>query len=465
MHAKSLHKTMGSVEGRLLAALVVFTIGVVMAFAFAGAALAEPSLQPKTTHPIQGREDCTVCHQPGGGVRPSPANHSAYSNAMCQGCHPAGTAAEPAAPAAPPTQPVPATQPAPAAQPTPAPQQPPASQPAAAPQPPAQAAPAAEPSCLDCHKNKDLSTVLPNGDKMSLYVDEAEMAGSVHNGKLTCTDCHRDITGFPHKKTAVNSKREYSIAQYETCKRCHFANYTKTLDSMHYRVMEQGNQNAPLCTDCHGAHNVTVPDQPRSKISQSCAKCHQQVFDTYAKSVHGSALLNGENPDVPVCTDCHGTHIIKDAQSASFRLNSPEMCAKCHSDATMMAKYNLSPNVFKTYVQDFHGATVTLAKKQSAGSTTNAAVCTDCHGVHDIRSFKSMDPAQVRSTVVVSCQKCHPNASSNYPDAWLGHYELSLEKAPLPWMIRAWYVFMIPFMVGGLLLHIVVDLWRIARNR
>lgn len=470
MQAKVLHKTKGSVEGRLLAAMAAVAAGVVIAFAFAGAASAEPSLQPKTTHPVQGREDCQSCHQPGGGVKPSPANHAAYSNAMCLGCHqPAAAApADPAAPTPPAKQSEPTAQPVPSTQPAVSPQPPPPAQPTApaAPQDAqAQAAPVAQPACMDCHKNRDLSTTLPNGDKLSLYVDESQMASSVHNGKLSCTDCHSRITGYPHKKIQVISARDYSIDQYEACKRCHFANYTKTLDSMHYKVMEEGNKNAPLCTDCHGFHAVSVPDQPRSKVSQGCAKCHQQVYDVYAKSVHGTALLNDENPDVPVCIDCHGTHIIKDAQSASFRLNSPEMCAKCHSDAAMMGKYNLSPNVFKTYAQDFHGATVALAKKQNADAANNKAVCTDCHGVHDIKSFKAMDQPAVKNAVVVSCQKCHPNASTNYPDAWLGHYELSLEKAPLPWMIRAWYVVFIPFMVGGLLLHIVVDLWRIARNR
>jgi predicted CXXCH cytochrome family protein len=340
-------------------------------------------------------------------------------------------------------------------------QTPTASQPSGTPQQPA----AAGPSCIDCHKNPDLSMPLGNGEVLSLYVDEAEMSQSVHQGKLTCTDCHSNITGFPHKKVQFNSKRDYSVAQYEACKRCHFANYTKTLDSIHYQAMSSGNRNAPLCTDCHGAHNVSVPDQPRSKISQSCGKCHADVYQAYSKSVHGAALVNGGSADVPVCTDCHGVHDIKNPDSASFRLNSPEMCAKCHSDAAMMSKYGLSPNVFKTYAQDFHGATVALTKDQSSNSWTDAAVCSDCHGVHDTKSFKSESPAQVRKDVVAACQKCHPDASTNFPDAWLGHYELSMEKTPLPYLVRSFYWVMIPFMLIGLLLHIAVDLWRVARNR
>ncbi|MCL4533548.1 MAG: cytochrome c3 family protein [Bacteroidetes bacterium] len=319
-------------------------------------------------------------------------------------------------------------------------------------------------SCLDCHKQPDLEMSLPDGDKLSLYVDGASMIGSVHSGKLNCTDCHSEITGFPHKKLQVSSKRDYSIAEYEVCKRCHFANYTKTVDSIHYQVLQSGNKTAPLCTDCHGFHDVTNPTQPRSKISQACGACHKDVYDQYIQSVHGAALTNG-NPDVPVCTDCHGAHNIQQADTASFRLNSPDMCGKCHSDAAKMSKYSLSPNVYDTYMKDFHGVTVSLTKEQGPGNLAAEAVCSDCHGVHDIKSTKGGNIAQLKQNMVTTCRKCHPDAGTNFPDAWMHHYELSLAQTPLPWLVRAFYWVMVPFMLGGLFLHMIVDLWRIARNR
>ena len=76
-------------------------------------------------------------------------------------------------------------------------------------------------------------------------MDESHLNNSVHSGKLGCSDCHSRITAFPHKKVQVNSRREYSIAQYEACKRCHFANYTRTLDGMHYQVLEQATRTPP----------------------------------------------------------------------------------------------------------------------------------------------------------------------------------------------------------------------------
>ena len=51
-----------------------------------------------------------------------------------------------------------------------------------------------------------------------------------------------------------------------------------------------------------------------------------------------------------------------------------------------MQKYGISTEVFNTYVADFHGTTVTLFERQHPDQPTNKAVCTDCHGVHDIQA-------------------------------------------------------------------------------
>ena len=95
-------------------------------------------------------------------------------------------------------------------------------------------------------------------------------------------------------------------AYYEQCKGCHFANYTKTLDGVHFAVMAKGNDKAALCVDCHGAHDISRPGQPRTRISKMCSGCHAKEANVYAKSVHGRAAETSN--DVPVCTDCHRAH-------------------------------------------------------------------------------------------------------------------------------------------------------------
>jgi hypothetical protein len=44
-------------------------------------------LAPRITHPVQGREDCLMCHDPAGNIRPAPRNHVQYQNEQCGVCH------------------------------------------------------------------------------------------------------------------------------------------------------------------------------------------------------------------------------------------------------------------------------------------------------------------------------------------------------------------------------------------
>jgi nitrate/TMAO reductase-like tetraheme cytochrome c subunit len=307
---------------------------------------------------------------------------------------------------------------------------------------------------------------MANGESLSLYIDPEVLAASTHGDKLLCTDCHSSISGYPHPEREIPSRREYSIAQYELCKMCHFDNYAKTLDSVHYNMLASGDQRAPVCTDCHGAHDVALlPYQPRAKISLTCSKCHQSLYDLYADSVHGKALIEEDNYDVPVCTDCHLSHTIEDPRTASFHLKSVELCSNCHSNEKLMQKYGISTNVVKSYLEDFHGATVAIIGKESRDIWAKEAVCTDCHGVHDIQQVSSPGSPVIKANLVNTCRKCHPEATVNFPSAWLSHYEPSIDKSPLVFFVRWFYRILIPFILVGLSSHILLDLWRKITNR
>lgn len=326
-------------------------------------------------------------------------------------------------------------------------------------------APLTQDACLACHSQPGLSTSLPDGTKLPLYVNPTAWADSVHGGKLVCSDCHNRITSYPHPKFEAASRREYTLSHYELCRRCHFANYTKTLDSVHYDMLSNGDQRAPVCTDCHSAHQVVSPNKPRSRISQTCAQCHSSVSAVYTASAHGKALMEENNQDVPVCTDCHRTHNIEDPRTPRYRFESVEICARCHSNEKLMQKYGLSTQVLSTYLQDFHGATVALLSKESKDIWPKVPVCTDCHGVHDISKVHSPSSPVLKANLANTCRKCHPEATEDFPSAWLSHYEPSPQQAPLVYYIRWFYRIFIPFIVVGLSVHILLDLWRVLTNR
>lgn len=317
--------------------------------------------------------------------------------------------------------------------------------------------------CLTCHGETSFSTQLRNGEAFSLYVNQRELAGSVHAG-LACTDCHSDITKVPHPDRTFPNKRAVDLAFYQVCKQCHFAEYSRLLDGIHFEALSKGNPNAPTCVDCHGAHSIAPPGMPRTRISRTCARCHGAIAARYAKSVHGKALIQGNN-DVPVCTDCHHAHDISNPLSVSWHLRIPQLCAHCHANKPLMAKYGISTAVLTTYLSDFHGMTASLQRTEKAQPREFTATCTDCHGVHDIQSVNGAGLLAIKEHLLVTCRRCHPNAGPNFPSAWIGHYEPSLRHSPLVYGVKLFYAIFIPFVIGGVVLQILLHLWRAVVNR
>jgi cytochrome c1 len=322
--------------------------------------------------------------------------------------------------------------------------------------------------CLGCHSQPGQVMLLPSGEQQYISIDPEAFEQSIHSQvNISCNACHPDIQEYPHPENASNNRREYVLQYQDTCTACHGEKVQP--DGMHQQQLAAGNQNAPICADCHNPH-----DQPRvtdesgevtfiekAKIAQTCARCHSQIYDEYSTSVHGAAAIGENNPDVPVCTTCHGVHMIEDPRTTEFRLSSPRMCGDCHTDGSIMDKYGLSTEVYNTYVSDFHGTTVTLFEKETPDQETNKAVCYDCHGVHNILSVS--DPKkglQVKQNMLQACQRCHPDANENFPDSWLSHYIPTAEKTPLVYYVNLFYKFFIPGVLIPMGIFILSDIYR-----
>ncbi|MBI5876091.1 MAG: cytochrome c3 family protein [Chloroflexi bacterium] len=328
--------------------------------------------------------------------------------------------------------------------------------------------PLTDTECLGCHGNQDASVTLPSGEPLSLFVNGPKFAQSVHGQKsVKCVDCHTDITSFPHPPMYSRTRRDVTLLKYTQCRKCHEGNYSKSLDGVHSKAIAAGDQQAAVCTDCHGAHEVTKPNQPRARIPQTCAQCHSTIYDDYAKTVHGAALLDDSNPDVPTCVDCHGIHNINDPTTVAFRLKSPELCARCHTDDKIMWKYKISTNVLNTYVADFHGTTVELFEKQSPDAATNKPVCFDCHGIHNIKKVDDPESTVFRKgNLLKTCQRCHPDATADsFTAAWMSHYNASADKYPLVYYVNLFYIILVPGTIGAMLLYIALDVYRRVRGR
>lgn len=316
--------------------------------------------------------------------------------------------------------------------------------------------------CLTCH-NRQIDVHYKNGEKGKILVKEEVLNTSVHKN-LSCVDCHVRVSAESHPVRDFRSRRDFSLVMAENCRRCHFDKYTKTLEGIHFKVLSQGNSNAPLCTDCHGTHAIESARKNKLANAKRCQQCHQDIYAIYANSVHGAALIREGIEDVPVCSDCHKAHDNAGPHTADFRISVPQICAGCHAKKEVMQKYGLSTRVVDTYLQDFHGVTMKFYK-QFGTTDKQIAVCIDCHGIHDITKVKGANASVIKANLVKRCQKCHPGANSSFPDSWISHYEPDFKKSTLVFLIDWGYKLFIPFMIIGLVLQILLHMWRYSVNR
>jgi len=162
------------------------------------------------------------------------------------------------------------------------------------------------------------------------------------------------------------------------------------------------------CTDCHtdvkSAPHETTPSKP------ACATCHADQQTAYDHGVHAKAAAAG-NTNVAKCQDCHGgVHEIlpsTDPKSKVARGNIPMTCGSCHGQKFVMASGGMTAAAFNSYQESVHGKAV-------AAGSEKAAVCTDCHGEHDILGAGDPKSPINKFNVPATCAKCHADVKTQY---------------------------------------------------
>ena len=162
------------------------------------------------------------------------------------------------------------------------------------------------------------------------------------------------------------------------------------------------------CTDCHSdvkaVPHETAPGKP------SCATCHADQQTAYDNGYHAAALRKGDTRAAR-CVDCHGSpHEIVPASDPTSRVhhaNIPATCGACHGQKFVMDGSGHSAQTFYSYQESVHGRAVAAGKD-------GAAVCTDCHGSHDIRSAGDPKSPIFKFNVPITCGKCHGDVEKVY---------------------------------------------------
>ncbi|MDH3923528.1 MAG: hypothetical protein OET41_02895, partial [Xanthomonadales bacterium] len=142
--------------------------------------------------------------------------------------------------------------------------------------------------CLKCH-SKNLKKKLEDGEKMSLRIEVEEFGSSVHK-VIGCTGCHRDVAKGKHpSKQPIASRRAYSLKHNQTCSQCHEAAHESYRNSVHASMVEHGDDNAPLCSDCHSAHAIQSRVAYEPVNGEPCSRCHTKINEAFEQSIHGLA--------------------------------------------------------------------------------------------------------------------------------------------------------------------------------
>ena len=317
-------------------------------------------------------------------------------------------------------------------------------------------------TCLNCHERDDVHKVVDN-QNISLKVDKSEISNSVHRyipcvkchsdvstqlkrpcettQRVDCSNCHAEVSnlynesghGTAHNKKdpkapycsdchgdhEVKSRYDDTSPTFRAavpvlCGECHredgkaaqvvglkeinaFSDYSA---SVHGRgLSEKGLLPSAVCIDCHTPHYVLKENDERSSvhpknIPATCATCHKGIYDEYIKSSHAINSGTGEHK-LPTCADCHHAHVISDIEQDQFMNEVTMQCGSCHQDLA------------ETYFLTYHGKAYQLGYLE-------AAKCSDCHGAHNIYNIDDQKSMVGINNIVLTCQKCHPDANRRF---------------------------------------------------
>ena len=217
-------------------------------------------------------------------------------------------------------------------------------------------------ACVDCHAGEGFrkyphKAVEPAQCASCHEKAVKEYATTIHGlaragGKsvaATCSDCH----GTHDIKATSDDAAKTSRANLEaTCGACHGneqiikegkipgGNVSAMYhDSIHGKLLRgdtKAKDKVPVCTDCHGTHDMRPKKDPESAVSranipETCGTCHGKAKKAWSGGQHGK-LRAANVMTAPGCTDCHGTHTIADHNAPKWQVDVIRECGGCHTE-------------------------------------------------------------------------------------------------------------------------------------
>lgn len=217
---------------------------------------------------------------------------------------------------------------------------------------------AEKPNCISCHENlfekakKDpqiakiprLKEVMESITEYKKSFHARENADDETRSNASCNDCH-EVHEFsiPPKGDA---RTQWRVNNPKLCgTSCHEDQLEEFTESIHgVQLLEEGNTDSAMCSDCHTSHSVgnTSTATVKQAITESCGDCHDKAYNSYERTEHGKiAAKTGGN--TVRCTDCHGSHgvaLLSTLPDTREKVKADnKMCIACHNSDLAFAKF------------------------------------------------------------------------------------------------------------------------------
>jgi cytochrome b subunit of formate dehydrogenase len=294
-----------------------------------------------------------------------------------------------------------------------------------------------------------------------------------------CWDCHGSHTII---KSSLGESPVHPSNLIETCGKCHddpdfnekhFSSVKQPglmyANSVHGRLLLQGRDDAPGCTDCHGVHNIKNRIQEGSfistvNISKMCSECHKEIAEEYEQSIHWMAVKKGVD-ESPTCNDCHSEHSVSAINTLDknkhdeMRILQEITCLECHQNLLLSIRFGLEGESAINYQDSYHGLAVMRGDE-------DAAMCVDCHGVHKILPEYHVESDIHEDNVVATCQKCHPGASEVFSKSYSHSSMLDESTKKIDGIVGTVYFWLIVVVIGGMALHnLIIFIYDLRKRR
>ena len=314
--------------------------------------------------------------------------------------------------------------------------------------------------CLNCHQYRGLARIADDKKTVELFYvnpNYYSMALGPH-GRLKCTDCHvrSEVAVFPHQ----------AQSPVDCQKVCHLTGPNQVeVRFSHNNVSEI------LGKSVHGpdklAESNALLGSPLKAGQSQCLLCHDEP--AYNR---GQTWVQAEAP-IGRCNTCHEGqlaidtrqfffHVASRAHPARTNQDQVRLCAVCHSNTAIRAKFNL-PDATDSYLASFHGKSTLLGSNETAN-------CLDCHAgqtrdVHQIIAHTDAAAPTNAANLSDTCRApaCHRAAGAQISSASI-HLDLSRSRG-VEYFIACLFVFLIVFTFGPSLLMTALKMLEIVVGR